>query len=62
MSVKAELYDQTDAQQLLTAFIESGGYQSGDRLPAERELVENLGISRSALRKGLDTLERQGTI
>lgn len=50
------------AQQQLKSFIEAGGYAPGDRLPAERELMTSLGISRSALRKGLDGLEREGVI
>jgi len=51
-----------DTHELLRSFIESGGYAAGDRLPAERELIDSLGISRSALRKGLDSLEREGRI
>jgi len=54
--------ERNDAQQLLKAFIESGGYSPGDRLPAERELIDSLGITRSLLRKGLEALERDGTI
>lgn len=46
----------------LQAFIEAGDYASGDRLPAERELIVELGISRSALRKALDSMERDGAI
>lgn len=44
------------------AFIDSGTYQPGDRLPAERELINSFGISRTSLRKGLDALERKGVI
>lgn len=51
-----------DAQQLIKTFIDTGGYSPGDKLPAERELIANLGITRSNLRKGLDALERDGTI
>lgn len=51
-----------DVQQLLKTFIDTGGYSPGDKLPAERELIANLGITRSNLRKGLDALERDGTI
>jgi len=56
------MLERNESQELLKAFIESGGYTAGDRLPAERELIDNLGISRSALRKGLDALEREGCI
>jgi len=46
----------------LRAFIADGSYSAGDRLPAERELIGQLGISRNTLRKALDTLEREGAI
>jgi len=46
----------------LRAFIDAGGYAPGDRLPAERELIESLGVTRTSLRKGLDALEREGAI
>lgn len=51
-----------DALQLLRDFIGSGDYKPGDRLPAERQLINSLGITRNSLRKGLDTLEREGVI
>jgi DNA-binding FadR family transcriptional regulator len=44
------------------AFIAEGAYAPGDRLPPERELIGSLGLSRSALRRALDALEREGTI
>lgn len=56
---RAERYD---AQQQLMSFIDQGHYAPGDKLPAERELIESLGITRSSLRKGLDALEREGMI
>lgn len=46
----------------LKTLIETGGYVPGDRLPPERELIVNLGISRATLRKALDALEREGAI
>lgn len=46
----------------LRTFIVEGGYNPGDRLPPERQLIDNLGLSRSVLRKGLDALEREGSI
>ncbi len=46
----------------LRALIEAGGYEAGDRLPPERDLISKLGVTRGALRKALDTLEREGTI
>lgn len=47
---------------LLRSFIADGGYTSGDRLPAERELTQRLALTRSQLRKALDALEREGTV
>lgn len=52
----------TDPLQLLRDFIAEGGYAPGDRVPAERELISALGITRNSLRKALDTLEREGVI
>jgi DNA-binding FadR family transcriptional regulator len=46
----------------LRDFIVQGGYEAGNRLPAERELTESLSMTRSELRKALDALEREGTV
>jgi len=46
----------------LRNFILDGGYVRGDRLPAERELTERLGLTRSSLRKALDVLESEGAL
>lgn len=46
----------------LEAYIGAGGFTVGDRLPSERELIGAVGLTRSALRKALETLERQGRI
>jgi len=46
----------------LRGFIRDGGYGPGHRLPPERELIVELSMSRSALRKALDALEREGAI
>lgn len=62
MDTNQNNYVSNDAHELLKHFIDTAGYAPGDRLPAERELIQNLGISRSSLRKGLDALEREGTI
>jgi len=50
----------TDPLQLLRHYIDVGGYAPGDRLPAERELINASGIARNLLRKGLDAHEREG--
>ncbi len=62
MEISNTLIQVDDAQHMLKSFISDGGFAPGDRLPAERELIDSLGISRSSLRKGLDALEREGTI
>lgn len=54
--------ESNDAVAKLAAFIADGDYGPGDRLPPERELIGNLGMSRTKLRKALDALERSGTI
>ncbi|SNS99739.1 FadR/GntR family transcriptional regulator [Tropicimonas sediminicola] len=46
----------------LRRLIELGNYAPGDRLPPERELIVQLGLTRAALRKALETLEAEGLI
>jgi DNA-binding FadR family transcriptional regulator len=43
-------------------FIAEGGFDSGVKLPPERHLTNTLGLTRTALRKALDVLERDGVI
>lgn len=60
--VSLETKERRDGVAALQAFIEAGGFAPGDRLPPERELTVALGMSRSSLRKALDTLEHEGRI
>lgn len=46
----------------LMAHVEGAGLQPGNRIPTERVLSETLGLSRHAVRQGLDLLERRGLI
>lgn len=46
----------------LLAFIDERRFGSGDRLPSERALIEELGVTRSALRNALQDLEQSGLI
>lgn len=48
------------AVQRLAQAIKLGALKSGARLPAERELVERLGVSRTTLREGIRALQQQG--
>lgn len=62
MLLKPEPLERDDAIATLEAFIATGDYRPGDRLPPERDLIGRLGISRTTLRKALDALERDGAI
>ncbi|HLQ40317.1 MAG TPA: GntR family transcriptional regulator [Tetragenococcus sp.] len=42
--------------------IEAGFWQIGDRLPSERELAEDFGVSRMTLRQAIQTLADEGII
>lgn len=46
----------------LLNYIEDHAFAPGDRLPAERQLIPELGLSRTELRKALERLERDGVI
>ena len=46
----------------LSDLIERGGYESGDRLPSERELGEALSVSRTAIREAMKVLESVGRV
>ena len=50
------------AQTRLREFVIAEGLQPGARLPAERELAQRLGISRTSLRQALTVLRVEGLI
>lgn len=54
------LYQQVADQ--LRALIEEGEFTVGDRLPSERDLAEQLGISRPTVREALIALEVEGRV
>ena len=47
---------------VLKDFIEAEGLEPGDRLPPERELAPKLGLPRTALRRMLASLEKEGSL
>src|SRR5918997_3682450 len=47
---------------MLVDMISSGEYRAGDRLPPERILVEQIGVSRTVVREALNLLETRGLI
>lgn len=54
------LYEQIAEQ--IEALIRDGSFARGTRLPAERELAEQLGVSRPSIREALIALEAAGLI
>ena len=52
----------TQTQQYLLDLIEHGTYVPGEKLPSEKELSVQLGISRSTLREALLNLEQEGVV
>ena len=50
------------AVQQLRILIEQNKMQVGDRLPAERKLCEQLGVSRSSLREAIQHLVSKGLL
>lgn len=46
----------------IRALIASGDYGPGDRLPSERDLAQQLGVSRPALREGIGRLRSGGVL
>lgn len=49
-------------QEQLKELVLSGAYGPGERLPSERDLIEALGVSRTAIREGLRVLEGLGLV
>ncbi len=46
----------------LTAYVETAGLTVGDRLPTERALAEQLGVSRSTIREALQSWHAMGLV
>jgi GntR family transcriptional repressor for pyruvate dehydrogenase complex len=58
--VQARAFDEIIAQ--IRGLIEDGQLQPGDRLPSERELARQLGVSRNTVREALRMLEIAGVV
>lgn len=54
--------DSVDPVARLRRYIADGAFAIGMRLPPERQLTEELAMTRTTLRKALETLERDGVI
>lgn len=52
----------TASRDALASWLDASGASPGDRLPPERELCHELGLSRGELRKALLALEAQGVV
>ena len=52
----------TESREALANWLMNSGAAPGDRLPAERDLCNQLGISRGELRKVLTALEAEGVV
>jgi GntR family transcriptional repressor for pyruvate dehydrogenase complex len=58
--VQARAFDEITAQ--IRGLIEDGQLQPGDRLPSERELAPQFGVSRNTVREALRMLEISGVV
>ena len=61
MPIVAPRLYQRIAEEILR-LIDGGSFKPGQRLPAERELAVQLGVSRSSLREALSSLEMAGRV
>ena len=61
-SSMARKLNKNDVFLLLRKSISDGEFQSGERLPPERELAREFGVARGTLREGLRELENAGLV
>lgn len=57
---RPRLYEQVAIR--LREYVRSAGLHAGDRLPAERELADRLGVSRTSIRQAVVAFEVQGLV
>jgi len=60
-SLQSEKFSEQISRQLLQKIVE-GGYQPGERLPAERDLATIFNVSRVVVRESISSLEAKGII
>lgn len=53
---------QSEIMKFIREYIESNHLQPGDRLPSQEKLIEMMGVSRTALREAIKTLEARDII
>lgn len=58
--INVRLYEQLAGR--IRSQIVDGNLSAGDKLPNERELAENFGVSRTVVREALNTLKQEGLI
>ena len=59
-TARTPAYQQIEAQ--ILALVEEGTLGAGDRLPPERDLAADLGVSRMTVRQAFDALARRGLV
>lgn len=57
---RRKLYE--DVVERIEGMIHSGRFSTGDQLPSERELMEELGVGRSAVREAMLSLQKMGLV
>lgn len=57
---RRKLYEEVAAR--IEEMIREGRYSSGDQLPAEREIMVELGVGRSAVREAMLSLQKMGLV
>lgn len=62
MATRAEILERSAVQDYLEAQIANGVLKPGDKLPTERALADEFGLSRNTIRRVLRVLEERGKI
>jgi DNA-binding FadR family transcriptional regulator len=57
---RRKLYEEVAAR--IEEMIHGGRYVAGDQLPSERELMEEMGVGRSAVREAMMSLQKMGLV